>query len=203
MERRPGPPLLLLDQGPPEGQAADRGEGPDGRRLLRKRRRGRAGASGGRPATTFRPYFNKHIQRWQAIVELGRDERGKRCQTFRNTPKDKNTKKEANRIGRQIVKELDAGTYVEPNDMLGRELLESWLEDVVRHRVAARSFDRYRGIVKRHLVPALGAVKLTSLRPDQVQRCYSQLIDAGLSPATVHKVHVQTTPPCPRSGGAR
>jgi len=59
----------------------------------------------------------------------------------------------------------------------------------VRHRVAARSYDRYAGIVKGHLIPALGGVKLTSLRPDQVQRCYSKLIDAGLAPATVHKVH--------------
>ena len=59
----------------------------------------------------------------------------------------------------------------------------------MRHRVAARSYDRYAGIVKGHLIPALGGVKLTSLRPDQVQRCYSKLIDAGLAPATVHKVH--------------
>ncbi len=32
--------------------------------------------------------------------------------------------------------------------------------------------------------------KLAALRPAQVQRCYAELLDAGLSPASVHKVHV-------------
>jgi len=72
-----------------------------------------------------RPYFNRHIQRWQVVLELGRDEEGKRRQIFRNTPKSKNTKTEANRSGLQIIKELDAGIYVEPNDMLVRDLLTS------------------------------------------------------------------------------
>ena len=38
----------------------------------------------------------------------------KREQILRSMPKDKNTRKEANRIGREIVNELEAGNYVEP-----------------------------------------------------------------------------------------
>ena len=41
---------------------------------------------------TSRPYFNRHRQRWQTIVELGRDERGRRKKIFRTTAKEKNTK---------------------------------------------------------------------------------------------------------------
>ena len=139
--------------------------------------------------TSARSYFNRNTRRWQAIVELGRDERGKRKQVFRTTPRAKNTRAEARRLGRQIVSELDAGSYVAPSDMLVRELLETWLSDVARHQVSARSYDRYASIIRLHLVPALGGVQLTSLRAEQVQRCYSGLIDKGLAPASVHKVH--------------
>jgi len=139
---------------------------------------------------TSRPYFNQHRQRWQAVVELGRDERGKRKQIFRDMPKEKNTKAEAKRVGRLLLNELEAGTFVEPTDVTVAEYLESWLADVVCHQVGARTRDRYEGIVRTHLIPRLGAVKLSALRPDQVQRCYSDMMKGGLQPASVHKAHV-------------
>jgi len=139
---------------------------------------------------TSRPYFNKHRQRWQAVVELGRDEQGKRKQIFRDMPKEKNTKAEAKRVGRLLLNELEAGTFIEASDLTVAEYLESWLADVVRHQVSARTQDRYASIVACHLTPRLGVTKLSALRPHHVQRCYSDLLDAGLSPASVHKVHV-------------
>jgi integrase len=138
---------------------------------------------------TFRAYFNKHTGRWQAIVECGRDEHGKRKQVFRNVTRDKNTRREALRLGRQILNEIEAGVFVEPSELTVAEYLSSWLEEVVRHRVAVRTYDRYASIIKSNLVPLLGSVKLTSLHPSQVQHAYSQLVDQGLSPATVNKAH--------------
>ena len=139
--------------------------------------------------TSCRAYLNRNTGRWQAIVELGRDERGKRKQRFKNTPREKNTKAEARRVARQILNEYEAGTYVEPSELVLSTYLESWLSDVARHRVADRTYDRYRIIVRHHLVPALGQVKLDALRPDQVQHFYGRLSDQGLAPSTVQKVH--------------
>ena len=130
------------------------------------------------------------MRRWPAVVELGRDEGGRRKQLFRDMPKDRNTKAEAKRVGRLLLNELEAGTYVEASDLTLAEYLEGWLADVVRHQVGARTRDRYAGIVRKHLIPRLGAVKLSALRPDQVQRCYAEMLDAGLSPASVRKAHV-------------
>jgi integrase len=139
---------------------------------------------------TSRPYFNSHRQRWQAAVELGRDGNGKRPQIFRDMPKEKNTKAEAKRVGRLLLNELEAGTFVAPSDLTVAEHLESWLADVVCHQVGARTRDRYEGIVRTHLIPRLGGVKLSALRPDQVQRCYAEMLDAGLAPPSVRKAHV-------------
>ena len=135
---------------------------------------------------TGRLYYNKHRDSWQAIVEKGRDEQGKRVQIFRDAP----TKREARVILQKLLRELDDGSFIEPSTTTVAEYLESWLTDVVRHQVAARTQDRYASIVACHLSPRLGALKLSVLRPDQVQHCYAELLDAGLSPATVHKIHV-------------
>ena len=134
---------------------------------------------------TGRVYYNRHRDSWQAIVEKGRDEHGKRRQIFRDAP----TKREARQILQELLRELDEGTFVEPHTMTVAELLESWLADVARHQVSGRSYDRYTSIVRVHLVPALGSVKLSALRLEHIQRCYSGLIDKGLAPATVRKVH--------------
>src|SRR5450756_811211 len=135
---------------------------------------------------TGRIYYYEKRGVYQAIVENGRDERGKRVQIFR----DAKTKKEARQILQTLLRELDDGTFVAPSDLTVAEYLESWLADVVRHQVGARTRDRYEGIAACHLAPRLGAMKLSALRPDQIQRCYSDLLDAGLSLASVHKVHV-------------
>ena len=99
------------------------------------------------------------------------------------------TKAEAREILQKLLRELEDGIHVAPSETTLEEYLTSWLEDVARHRVTARSLDRYRSIVRVQLIPALGGVKLTSLRPDQVQHLYSDLMDAKLSAATIQKVH--------------
>jgi len=135
---------------------------------------------------TGRIYHYEKRGVYQAIVENGRDERGKRVQIFR----DAKTKKEARQILQTLLRELDDGTFIAPTALMVAEHLESWLEDVVRHQVGARTHDRYTGIVRKHLVPRLGAVKLSALRPDQVQRCYAEMLNSGLQAASVRKAHV-------------
>ncbi len=135
---------------------------------------------------TGRLYFNRHRKKWQAIVELGRDPvTGRRRQVFR----DARTKSEAREVLRRLLREIEDGTHVEPHNLTVEEHLTGWLHDVARHRVTQRSFDRYESVIRVQLVPALGAVKLIDLRPAQVQQLYSQLVDKGLSAATVLKVH--------------
>ena len=44
--------------------------------------------------------------------------------------------------------------------------------------------------IRHHLAPALAHLPLQDLRPDHIQRLYNQTIDKGLSPGTVHGIHV-------------
>ena len=70
------------------------------------------------------------------------------------------------------------------------EYLDRWLTDSVKDTVRQRTYERYESIVRVHLKPALGRVRLDSLSPNHVRRLYRQKLDSGLAPRTVNYIHV-------------
>ncbi len=70
------------------------------------------------------------------------------------------------------------------------EYLDRWIEDSVRDTVRQRTYERYEQLVRVHLKPAFGRVRLGALSPAHVRALYREKLDAGLSPRTVRYVHV-------------
>jgi len=134
---------------------------------------------------TGRIYFNRHANRWQAIIECGHDAAGRRKQIFRSAK----SKREARQILQQLLRELEDGTHVEPHNLTVAEYLRTYIAEHARHTCSARTVESMGYMVERHLVPALGAHRLMDLRPLHLQHYYSAKIDSGLSPTTVHKHH--------------
>jgi len=56
--------------------------------------------------------------------------------------------------------------------------------------VRERTYERYEEILRLHVKPALGRLKLKALTPAHVQDFYRDRLDNGFSPATVQKIHV-------------
>jgi integrase len=56
--------------------------------------------------------------------------------------------------------------------------------------VRQRTYERYEQIVRVHLKPALGRVKLSVLTSAHVRALYREKLDAGLTPRTVRYIHV-------------
>jgi len=63
--------------------------------------------------------------------------------------------------------------------------LDRWLEDAVRPAVRPSTLRSYRGIVRVHLTPGLGHIRLARLSPQQVQSFLNAKSASGLSPRTV------------------
>src|SRR5215207_8114735 len=61
--------------------------------------------------------------------------------------------------------------------------LDSWLNDSVRGHVRPSTFYRHESIVRLHIRPALGRLKLAALTPAHVQAIYRAKLDEGLSPS--------------------
>jgi integrase len=69
------------------------------------------------------------------------------------------------------------------------DYLDRWLADSVRDTVRQRSWERYEQIVRVHIKPALGRVKLKALTSTHVRGLYREKLDGGLAPRTVRYIH--------------
>ena len=60
--------------------------------------------------------------------------------------------------------------------------------DCVEKLLSQATQDRYRGIVKHHLIPNLGHIELKRLSPSHVQTLQNNLLASGMDPAGVNLV---------------
>ena len=67
--------------------------------------------------------------------------------------------------------------------------LERWLSDVVRDTVKENMLENYTYLVRRHIIPELGHLRLKDLKTDQVRHLYRKKLDSGLSNRTVQLIH--------------
>lgn len=65
------------------------------------------------------------------------------------------------------------------------QFLTRWLEDSAKPTVAPATYDSYRRMTERHVMPALGKVALSKLTPQRIQQFQADLLARGLSPRTV------------------
>jgi integrase len=117
----------------------------------------------------------KPCNTWQLVVEGERDADGKRLQHYRSFRGDR---AEADRALRQFLSELETG-YVGDGDRLTvAEFVEQWLLHTAT-RVRASTVARYRQLLERRVVPAVGSLKLRELRPMHIQRLYDVALHSG------------------------
>ncbi len=121
--------------------------------------------------------------RWEARYTVHTAEGPKRRTLYgktRDDVREKLTKAMADRDGGLI---FDAGKTTTG------EYLTAWLSDSVRDTVRTRTYERYEQIVRVHISPVLGRVKLKSLTPAHVRGLYRSKLDSGLAPRTVQYIH--------------
>jgi integrase len=88
-----------------------------------------------------------------------------------------------------LVRQAQQG-IVAPNIRLTVEqYLTSWLEEVARRTVRPRTYQNYELIVRRHIVPAIGRVRMNRLAAADVRRLLNRAADRDYSPSTVRHIH--------------
>jgi len=108
----------------------------------------------------------------------------------------KGTKKEAEKRLSELLHQLDTDTFMKPGKTTLAEYLERWLKDYAWPNLAPRTAEGYESIIHRHLIPSLGSMTLTLLKPEHLQRYYSEKLAGGrcdgkgaLNPTTVSHHH--------------
>lgn len=129
---------------------------------------------------------------YRVFVDLGRDEGGRRQ---RHTEVVRGSRKDAERRERELRRSLDTGPFVDSESGTLADFLIRWLGSV-ESKVQERTYLRHEQIVRTHLIPDLGAIKLTSLRPLHIETAEAGWLRTGhrrtrgaLSPQSVLHTH--------------
>jgi integrase len=78
---------------------------------------------------------------------------------------------------------------MKPGKTTVADYLQRWLTDYAKPNLSPRSYERYAGIIRQHLVPDFGSIQLSQLRPEHLQKHYSTRLNSGLSARTVRYHH--------------
>jgi integrase len=123
---------------------------------------------------------------WTLQVSGGFDDAGKRV---RLTKTVRGTERDAQRALTKLLRDVDQGQAARAGaTSFGSYLIDWWLPHM-RSRVGAETWDRYEGLVRVHLVPRCGRVKLAALRPHHLQAALDRMLADGAAPASVAKAH--------------
>jgi integrase len=98
------------------------------------------------------------------------------------------TKEEARKALREARSNADAGLVFDAGKLTLAGYLDRWLDDSVKDTVRQRTYERYESIVRVHIKPAIGRVKLKALTPAHVRALYRKKLDAGLAPRNAASV---------------
>lgn len=130
---------------------------------------------------------------WELTIWLGRDPVTNKHRRQRITVHGKRSV--AQRALRDALQRRDTGFAVLPAKLTVGAWLTAWLK---RHNaeghLAGKTHERYLGIIDKHLIPGLGALRLQALRPDHISDMKGRWLSgknstaaAPLAGGTVHK----------------
>ncbi len=98
------------------------------------------------------------------------------------------TKSEARQALREALTDRDAGITPVAKMTVG-SLLNEWIEDI-RGTISHRTWLSRESIVRVHIKPSVGSVKLSRLSHTEINRLYKSKLNEGLAPSTVKLIHV-------------
>lgn len=140
----------------------------------------------------MRGHVRKRGSKWVVVVDIGRDENGKRKQKWHSGFE---RRRDAEAALAEIIGRVEKGSYVESSKItVGAYLTERWLP-AIKTRVRPSTHDSYRRNVQRHLVKRIGNLRLQQLSGDALNAMYAECIESGrrdgkgLSPRTVRYLH--------------
>lgn len=132
---------------------------------------------------------------YSIVVSMGeRDPETKKYKQHWETVRG--TKKDAEKRLAELLNQIDKGLYIKPEKTTLAEYLERWLKDYVWPNLAPRTAEGYEHIIRKHLIPGLGKIQLSQLKPEHIQNYYAKQLstggqeEKGLSATTVRHHHM-------------
>ncbi len=106
----------------------------------------------------------------------------------RRLSKVSNTHRECQDWIKQTRNQIDEGLTFNSTKITLQEFMDLWLS-AKENTLRSSTWNNYTYNVQNHINPHLGKMKLTELRPDQIQTLYNWLLESGKGVPTVRKTH--------------
>lgn len=126
--------------------------------------------------------------RYQITVEGERDPvTGKRNRVYKNVS---GSKKEANAVMHQLITEMEKGKAVKKSAAISvGDWMDEWINLYLPH-IEETTRVGYKTKLKCYIRPALGDIKLTSLRTGHIQKMVNDMMDRGLSAKNIKDTYI-------------
>jgi len=99
------------------------------------------------------------------------------------------TRKEVQEKLASALHERQQGTIITTPNQSIEQFLTDWLM-VHKPTVRVRTYERYEGFVRLHVIPVIGRIQLQKLSAQHIQSLYAKKLEEKLSPTTVNTLHM-------------
>lgn len=149
------------------------------------------------------PSIRKRGSSYQITVSNGRDVNGRQLiETTTFVPDPLKTEKQNQKALRlfalEFEKQVHEGKYLSGEQLTYSKYIEMWMKDYAEKQMQQNTIDRTDGIFKGIVLPVLGHLKLSEIRPLHIQKLYDSLMKNGYekggkhheySPNTIKRIH--------------
>jgi integrase len=120
---------------------------------------------------------------YQPDPATGRPKRIQKYETFRGTLREAETRLN------KLVREVQDGSYIEPDKRTVGQWLDEWVDLAIKPPFKTqRAYDTYKSVIALHLRPSLGHYRVQALRAIHIEAFLAS--KAKLAPATLEKIFV-------------
>lgn len=125
--------------------------------------------------------------RWQGSITIGRDDRGRLIRKYFYGKTRKETSEKLNRA----IEELRDNRFINKSDNpTVEQWCHEWLWSYKRNSVKQKTFDQYETILRTHIIPDIGDIRLADLKTMHIQRIINKMYDSGLSHRTIEVMKI-------------
>ncbi len=138
------------------------------------------------PSETTRSIYKGKDGVWQAKVVMAVRADG----TVDGKHVRRKTRSDLLKAVREFENSREAGTYAwTEDDPTLTVWINHWLTAILPMSARWKTLSTYRSQMVKHLLPSLGDLKLSDLRPEHLESLYVSLANSGCSVHTVRAVH--------------
>src|SRR5258708_30419069 len=128
---------------------------------------------------------------WAIVIDVRDPATGKRKRRWHSFA---GTEGEAQIECARLITEREGGAYIDPTRVTVAAFLQRWLGHMAT-QVSPRSHENYGAVVNTNIVPLIGNIVLSKLRPDAIAAMYATALESGrrtgggLSPRSACMMH--------------